>query len=809
MVSSAKYPSLGFVAVNIILGIGAVILVAISFSGPTSGCVFGQTDSMPRGNPGVCALATATGFVAFLGPCIALTLAFFMDEVMLFLRIVAALFGGIMILWCITSGITSAYLAQTCRNVASCTEIEGWDEASGVVGFCWINLAAWVIAVLYAVYRLHSQDKLEAAEAAAKKPADLTESDIRARVYARYGRGKHGEYPDAEFGKRHPFVITVHLLLMAIAIVLIGLSFGGPSQCFYGRSASTDAGIGGICALVTATGFVGVVSAAALLGFAAYMALKTHFVMPRAFYQWTSSATFFMCLLWAITSIVASAGLENTCRNLSDCKTTTGYAVTGWSVAFCWINTAVWALAFLRYGMLFARIKQPDVEEEVAVEVKKEQEAEKEIQREIENSRRARSPPEPDEEEKFVIAVSGPPSPSRPFQPMHSPGPSPSPSPRTARLYEEAEAIRREAEQRARFLNEEQDRFERFAYEDRERARQIAREDQLRQQRFEEETFLWNQRMEHDERRRKERYAEEDERRRLQFENDMLRRQAQKQSELRSHGLEEAEQQLAEERAAEARIARALLHERASDRLAQEAFEAETRRRQEAHARAASEDHRRLLEEELQRREQRVGDLAQDIAHGVKITLHVPRLAQPALAQTKHQTEAKYHVTLKVVNSADTSMVTITGADQTHAHEALRHIEDVVNEQIRRDFGQGVDTDEPPEYLSWLGKRGNLAVSLSKIYDQYPAVLQIKRVFDSADNEDGGGRGYLDRQQLIASFEELFPACKRGHGPEFGGYLYDVLMAQPGPRLEGVGWKDFIFYCLSRRLIVLKKEKKR
>jgi hypothetical protein len=240
--------------------------------------------------------------------------------------------------------------------------------------------------------------------------------------------------------------------------------------------------------------------------------------------------------------------------------------------------------------------------------------------------------------------------------------------------------------------------------------------------------------------------------------------------------------------------------------------------RAEAARLAAMAAANRLAQEELLAEEQRTRQEEEARARAKEVkkasgtvtpkVVNVPRMAFNTLQQAKNQIESDTKTSIKLQNSATVSNCVVSGATQSNVDNASHKIEDLINQEIRKDFGQVFQGgDAEPEYMSWLtGKRTNMVVALSKIYDKYPQVLQIKRTFDSVDNHEGISRGYLDKPQFISSFETLFPMCKKGMGPEYAGYLYGYL-DEDGD--GSITWKEFIFYCLSHRLIVLKNEQKR
>jgi len=224
-----------------------------------------------------------------------------------------------------------------------------------------------------------------------------------------------------------------------------------------------------------------------------------------------------------------------------------------------------------------------------------------------------------------------------------------------------------------------------------------------------------------------------------------------------------------------------------------------------AHEELLAEEDRTRQEEEARERAKLARKATGTVTPKV---VSVPRIAFNTLQQAKPQIESDTKTSIKLQNSATVSNCTVSGASQNNVDEASHRIENLINDEIRKDFGQLTQKGgEDPDYMSWLtGKRTNMVVALSKIYDKYPQVLAIKRTFDSVDNRDGISRGYLDKSQFIGSFETLFPMCKKGMGPEYAGYLYGYL-DEDGD--GSITWKEFIFYCLSHRLIVLKNDPKR
>lgn len=374
------------------------------------------------------------------------------------------------------------------------------------------------------------------------------------------------------------------------------------------------------------------------------------------------------------------------------------------------------------------------------------------------------------------------------------------------RLRKEEEARRKREEEEARLRKEEEARRRR----EEEDAR-LRKEEEARRRKEEEDARL---RKEEEARRRKEEEdarlrREEEARRRREEEEARLRREAEEARRRKEEELRAEQQRLAAEAERKRRDAEKLAELEAANKAEAARLAALAEANRVAQQELLAEAERNRAEEERARAEAAQRERAKALRKdgGVvpkKVT--VPRTSYETLKKARPQIEAETKTSIDLTDTAAESSATVSGDSQNNVDNASRKIEDLINEDIRRDFGlQRPSAGEAePEYMSWLkGKKTNMVVALSKIYDKYPQVLAIKRTFDSVDARDGISHGYLDKNEFVDNFETLFPMCKKGMGPEYAAYLFNSLDEDGNGTIT---WKEFIFYCLSNRLIVLNKE---
>lgn len=902
---------IGFVCSNLLLFAAAVVLVALSLAGPSSTCLFGQTSEEPLGQAGVCALVTATGCVSVLLSLLLSLLVLFavlcssqIDVWERFFQAAGVFLLATALLWFFTSVLASGFLAQTCNSVPICVSLQGFEVAKWVVGVCWVNFLFWVCTAALSLVVDYYRDLFKSQESKHSSAIALTISKIRREVYKQKGLSSNGSFPFSEFIERYLFMLLVYGVLLLLSAVMVGVSLAGSSQCFFGRTSShLLTGLGGMCGLASACGFIGLLVAFFLVVYAIWEA-KTHFlVLTREFLKWASCSIFLTTLLWFITSIVVSVGLASTCSAVT-CSNTEGFFLALWTVGFAWTNAVVWAVVCVCYA--WRLINSSEREEKAILGAARERylAIEAEIETKLKSFHQIRKHDKYVNETRTnhlwnsVNHVGGfshlnvPLSSSRsytqqrskpPLPPLHiapssfSPrslvDSSPSISPRTLSLYDEAETVRIEEERRSSLLREEDMRAKQDKAEIHRTELKQAHDDFIRLQSLTDEDKRKKAQMAHRDRAKQEKLAEDERQYRAEA------RIGAEESMRRMRVLDNSNQSSLPRRSSSSVFSFAPINERTSklDAARAEEEERELRRNSLFQRKEGGNTHttstvlpssfisnvstvnyfnennnndlynmhddsnRSNRTEEFMRdynmnnylssntydnnNNRKNGEkevtntlYAPNFARrhsfrsfgedAVVKSLFVPPIAQLQLAQARSKIESECVVSMKLVSTVVASECVLTAAYMSEIDEAARRVQDIVNLVIRKEFGQDIESDDRPEYLPWLTAK-NQSVTLSKIYDQYPQALQIKRIFDRADNVEGGGRGFLDIDQFVGAFEWLFSACKKGHGEELGTYLYDVLMSQGAADAQGITWKEFIFYALAQRLLVLKKETKR